>query len=105
MSLWSCDDYQINKVSYNVNATYSTSISYVVEVQRLPAENYPNITFVSIDGGVIPDGTADSALLGLIAPQVNSELTTMDAAFDASDTSSTGSAVVGDWTYTEKTGL
>lgn len=85
-TIWSCDDYTIEKVSANasVNSISSTNqVKYVVEVQRLPAEQYPDITYLSIDNGVIPADTADSALLDLIIPQCNTEILNMDAANDA----------------------
>lgn len=107
MAIWTGDDYQINKVSSNTNPSDSTKISYLVEIQRLPSENYPDKTYVSIGGGVVPSSTADDALVGLLLPEVNTDITAMDAAFDSSDTSPTGDPYT-DWTdivYTEKTGL
>jgi hypothetical protein len=108
MAIWTGDDYQIDKVSANTSssAADSVGIAYLIEVQRLPSENYPDKTFISIARDVIPTSTADDALIGLILPQVNTAITAIDAAFDASDTSPTGDPY-SDWTvnYTEKTGL
>ena len=107
MAIWTGDDYQIDKVSYRVHPSDSSRIAYLVEIQRLPSENYPSKTYISIGGDVIPSSTADNALVGLILPQVNSGITAIDAAFDASDSSPTGDPYTDwtDYTYTEKTGL
>ena len=98
-TIWSCDDYNIEKVSSNTLATDSTKIAYVVEVQRKPSDQYPDITYLSIAGGVIPHDTADSALVDLIIPQCNTEITNMDAANNA-DSFDYNSPK-----FTEKTGL
>ena len=82
-TIWSCDDYKIEKVSSNTLATDSTNIAYVVELQKLPADQSPDITHISIAGGVIPHDTAKDALLNLIIPQCNTELANMDAANNA----------------------
>jgi len=102
MSIWTCDDYTIEKV-YVKTTTQGTEAgsmkSYAVDVQRLPTTTYPNETVVSIDYGVIPADTADDALLALIIPQCNTELANINSANDADSFDYSG---IG---FTEKTGL
>ena len=88
MAIWTGDDYQIDKVSSNTNPSDSTKISYLVEIQRLPSEKYPDETVVSIHFGVIPTAdTADSwfASSRFNYYQCNTELASID-----SDTSPRG---------------
>jgi len=102
MSIWTCDNYTIEKV-YVKTTTQGTEAGsmkgYAVDIQRLPADQYPDETVVSIDYGVIPADTADDALLGLIIPQCNTELASIDSANNADSFDYSGNG------FSEKTGL
>jgi hypothetical protein len=84
-AIWSCDDYDIMKVSANLSAS-TNNYCYLVEIQRKPIELNGELTYAQLGANDhnVPVDTADDALLDLLIPSVNTFISGLAASYDGS---------------------
>ena len=102
-AIWSCDDWDLMKVSANTHPEGGTC--FICEVQRKPESDHAELTYAWItpDEHSIADDTADDQLVNLLVPCVNTFISGLSASFDGTTYSAPNyNAPI---KYTEKTGL
>jgi len=92
-NVYECSDYVITEIYYTPEyvqedeSTWNLEVSenYIVKLQRLPEENYPNLSEIWINYIDVSPTLSKEDWITAALPIINSELTAMDAAFSNSD--------------------